>query len=76
MTGGVLSGDIRAVTSSVQDEKRSVAVAEVIVVLTLCRGVEVGIRVVELKGIRGARERSLGIVALSDVVVDDLRTSQ
>ncbi len=72
MRGGITDSDVRAVPPGVQHEKRSVAVPEVIVVLTKVWRVEVSLGVIKLERIRGALEGYLRIIPLTDVVVNDL----
>ena len=76
MRGGVADEDVRAIPSGVHDEEGRISIAEVIIVLALCWRVKVCVGIVDLKGIRGVRERSLGIISLPDVVVDNLPIGQ
>lgn len=72
----VVREDVRAVLARVHHEERGVAIAEVVVVLSLVNGVVVGLRVVQLERVGRILERRERRVALSGVVVDDLPQCQ
>lgn len=70
--GDGFGANVGAIATGVHDEEGGVTVAEVVVVLALFNGLEVGFGVVDFEGIGGTWEWRVGVVGLAGVVIVDL----
>lgn len=64
-----------AVTTSVHDKERRIAVTEIVVVVALVNPIVVAVSIVKLECTRCVEERSLEVVTISSKIVDKLRMS-